>query len=242
MQAGSRVAVVTGGARGVGHYIAGTLLDASWRVALADLDAERLTSAASEFQSAGKECLAVPTDIRDEASVQSLMASVHQRFGQIDVLVNNAAIVPHFMWGNPLWPRVRDQDKAFWDRVIDTNLGGAFLCSKHVLPYMEARGAGHIVNLHGGGASIGACAYGVTKDALRTFTRYLADEEREHGVCVVIAAITVAIATEDAPEEARQRMPGPSVLGNLFVLAAEAGMGLSGHLVGVKDGRLVAVD
>jgi 3-oxoacyl-[acyl-carrier protein] reductase len=170
------------------------------------------------------------------------MGTVHGHFGQIDVLVNNAAIVPHFTWGNPPWPRVRDQDKAFWDRVIDTNLGGAFLCSKHVLPFMEARGSGHIVNLHGGGTTIGACAYGVTKDALRTFTRYLADEERDRGVCVVIAAITVAIATEDAPAEARQRLPAPSVLGNLFVLAANADMVLSGHLVGVKDARLVAVD
>jgi NAD(P)-dependent dehydrogenase (short-subunit alcohol dehydrogenase family) len=170
------------------------------------------------------------------------MATVHEHFGQIDVLVNNAAIVPHFQWGVARWPRIRDQDKAFWDRVIETNLGGAFLCSKHVLPYMEARGSGHIVNLHGGGTSIGACAYGVTKDALRTFTRYLADEERDFGVCAVIAAITVAIATEDAPAEARQRMPGPSVLGKLFVLAAKAELALSGHLVGVKDDRLVAVD
>jgi NAD(P)-dependent dehydrogenase (short-subunit alcohol dehydrogenase family) len=242
MQGGSKVAVVTGGARGVGRYIAGTLLNAGARVALADLDAGRLASTAAEFQAGGGACLAVPTDVRDEASVQSLMATVHGHFGQIDVLVNNAAIVPHFMWGNPLWPRVRDQDKAFWDRVIDTNLGGAFLCSKHVLPFMEARGSGHIVNLHGGGTSIGACAYGVTKDALRTFTRYLAEEEREFGVCVVIAAITVAIATEDAPAEARQRMAGPSVLGKLFVLAADADMSLSGHLVGVKDDRLEAFD
>jgi 3-oxoacyl-[acyl-carrier protein] reductase len=237
-----KVAVVTGGARGIGRYIAGTFADAGACVALADQDAERLASTAAELQARGAECLAVPTDVRDEASVQALMATVDAHFGQIDVLVNNAAIVPHFMWGNTPWPRVRDQDKAFWDRVIDTNLGGAFLCSKHVVPFMEARRSGHIINLHGGGTSVGACAYGVTKDALRTFSRYLADEEREYGVCVVIASITVAIATEDAPAEARQRMPGPSVLGNLFVLAAEADMALSGHLVGVKDDRLVAVD
>jgi 3-oxoacyl-[acyl-carrier protein] reductase len=237
-----RVAIVTGGARGIGRYIAGTFVDAGACVALADKDAERLASTAAELQARGAECLAVPTDVRDEASVQALMATVEAHFGQIDVLVNNAAIVPHFMWGNAPWPRVRDQDKAFWDRVIDTNLGGAFLCSKHVLPFMEKRRSGHVINLHGGGTTVGACAYGVTKDALRTFTRYLADEEREHGVCVVIAAITVAIATEDAPAEARQRMPGPSVLGKLFVLAAQADMALSGHLVGVKDDRLVAVD
>ena len=238
----AKVAVITGAARGIGRYIARTFLDAGARVALADLDAERLASTAAELQAVGGECLAAPTDVRDEASVQALMATVQEHFGQIDVLVNNAAIVRHCMCGNTPWPRVLDQDKAFWDRVIDTNLGGAFLCSKHVLPYMEERGSGHIINLHGGGTAIGACAYGVTKDALRTFTRYLADEEHDRGVCVVIAAITVAIATEDAPAEARQRMPGPSVLGNLFVLATDADMALSGHLVGVEDDRLVAVD
>jgi NAD(P)-dependent dehydrogenase (short-subunit alcohol dehydrogenase family) len=237
-----KVAIVTGGARGIGRYIAGTFLGAGARVALADMDAGRLASTATEFRAAGRDCLDVVTDVRDEDSVRGLVATVQERFGQIDVLVNNAAIVPHFMWGVTPWPRVRDLDKAFWNRVIDTNLGGAFLCSKHVLPVMEQRGSGHIINLHGGGTTIGACAYGVTKDALRTFTRYLADEVRDRGVCVVIAAITVAIATEDAPAEARQSMPGPSVLGNLFVLAGDADMALSGHLVGVKDDRLVTVD
>jgi NAD(P)-dependent dehydrogenase (short-subunit alcohol dehydrogenase family) len=65
---------------------------------------------------------------------------VHQvvdRYGQIDVLVNDAGIVPHFNWGIPRWPRVRFMTKDFWDSVIQTNLGGTFLCTKYVVPFMD---------------------------------------------------------------------------------------------------------
>jgi NAD(P)-dependent dehydrogenase (short-subunit alcohol dehydrogenase family) len=167
------------------------------------------------------------------------MDRVASHFGQIDVLINDAGIVPHFQWGLPRWPRIRDMDQEFWHRILDTNLGGAYLCTKHVLPYMEARRSGHIVNLHGGGGGPGACVYVVSKDAIRTFTKFVAEEEREHNVCVVVLSPGAAIATEDAPEEARQRMPGPEFAGERFVLAAQAPMELSGQLLTVQDGRLV---
>ena len=79
----------------------------------------------------------------------------------------------------------------------------------------------------------------VTKDALVAFTRTVADEVRESNVCVVILSPGASIATEDAPEEARQRMPGPDFAGNRFVLAGEAPMDYSGHLLTLQDGRLV---
>ena len=171
---------------------------------------------------------------------------VHQvvdRYGQIDVLVNDAGIVPHFNWGIPRWPRVRFMSKDFWDNVIQTNLGGTFLCTKYIVPFMEARRAGNIVNLWGGGRAEnhGAAAYVVSKDAIRTFTRFVAEEEREWNVCVVAFSPKQAIATEDAPEEARKRLPGPECLGNGFVLAAQAGMELTGKTVEHRDGNLVAV-
>ena len=172
---------------------------------------------------------------------------VHQvvdRFGQIDVLVNDAGIVPHFNWGIPRWPRVRFMSKDFWDSVIQTNLGGTFLCTKYVVPFMEARRSGNIVNLWGGGRAEnhGAAAYVVSKDAIRTFTRFVAEEEREWNVCAVAFSPKQAIATEDAPEEARKRLPGPECLGNGFVLAAQATMELTGRTVEHRDGNLVAVD
>jgi 3-oxoacyl-[acyl-carrier protein] reductase len=234
-----QVALVTGSARGIGRYIAQGYAHEGARVALADLDEARLSQTADELRATGADVLAVPVDVRDEDSVRRLMERVAGHFGQIDVLINNAAIVPHLMWGVSTWPLIRDMDLDFWNRVVQTNLGGSFLCTKHVLPYMEARRAGHIVNLHGGGGRPGSCVYVVTKDALVAFTRTVADEVRESNICVVILSPGASIATEDAPEEARQRMPGPDFAGNRFVLAGEAPMELSGHLLTLQDGRLV---
>ena len=131
--------------------------------------------------------------------------------------------------------------KEFWDRVIQTNLNGTFLCSKHVIPHMRKRKSGHIINLYGGGGVKpgGACAYVVTKDGLRTFTRYVAEEVREANICVVIFSPRVPIATEGAPEEALKRLPGPEVLGQGFVLAAELPLEKSGQCFAYENGKLV---
>lgn len=235
-----QVVIVTGGAKGIGRAIAHSFARAAARVAIADVDEARLAQTAAELQGLAPDSLALATDVADEAAVRRLMDAVATRFGQIDVLVNNAAIVPHFDWGLPVWPRVRDMERAFWDRVMDTAIDGTFLCTKHVVPYMEARRSGHVINLYGGGNRIGACAYVVTKDAIRTFTRFVAEEEREFDVCVVCMRPGATIATEDAPEEARRRMPGPEVIGDRFVLAAQVGMELSGRLLVLQDGRMVA--
>jgi NAD(P)-dependent dehydrogenase (short-subunit alcohol dehydrogenase family) len=96
-----------------------------------------------------------------------------------------------------------------------------------------------------GGSSpttIGALAYQTTKDAIRTFTRYVAEEEREYDVCVVAAGPGATIATEEAPAEARARMPGVEVVENRFVLIADAPMAMSGKTINVQDGELVARD
>jgi NAD(P)-dependent dehydrogenase (short-subunit alcohol dehydrogenase family) len=233
-----KVVIVTGGAKGIGRYVAGTFAREGAKLALADVDTLRLDRTLKEFEGQGAEALAVRTDVRNEYDVRALMAAATERFGQIDVLVNNAGIVPHFQWGIGRWPAVRDMDKDFWEQVVDTNLGGTFLCTKHVLPYMRSRRAGHILNLHGGGSGTGAAAYVVTKEAIRVFTRYVAEEEKESNIRVIAVAPGGAIATEDAPEEARRRMPGVELVGNRFVLAARAGMDLSGKLMTLKDGRL----
>jgi len=239
-----RVVIVTGGAKGIGRHAAHTLAKAGAKVVLADADAERLHKTSRELKELGAEVLALPTDVRDEKDVRRMAHETADRFGQIDALINDAGIVPHFNWGIPRWPRVRTLSYDFWNSVIQTNLGGTFLCSKYVVPFMEERRSGNIVNLWGGGRpeNHGAAAYVVSKDAIRTFTRYIAEEEREWNVCVVAFSPKQAIATEDAPEEARKRLPGPESLGNAFVLAAQAGMEMTGKTVEHRDGKLIAVD
>ncbi len=238
-----KVAIITGAAKGIGRYIAHTFAREGAKIAIADIDGERMQKTAAELREMGAQVLSIKTDVRDEDEVRSLMKQVGSNFGRIDVLVNDAAIVTHFQWSVPRWPRVRDMGKEFWDNVIQTNLGGTFLCTKHVLPYMEAQRAGHIINLYGGSRpdSIGACAYCVSKDAIRTFTRFVAEEAREWNICVVVLSPGGAIATEDAPEEARRRMPGPDLAGNRFVLAAQVDLMFSGRQLTLKEGRLEVV-
>ena len=235
-----KVVIVTGGGKGIGRHAAKTFAQKKAKVVITDVNGEWSQKTASEL---GRltETLAITADVRNEDSVKKTVDQVVSRFGRIDVLVNNAAIVPHFAWGIPRWPRISEMDKDFWDRVIQTNLGGTFLCTKHVLPHMEGRRSGHVINLYGGGGlkPFGACAYMVTKTAIRTFTRYVAEEARESNVCVVIFSPRVPIATEGAPEEALKRLPGPEILGNGFVLAAGLPMEQSGQCFAHEDGKLV---
>lgn len=235
-----QVVVVTGAARGIGRWIAHTYAKAGASLVVADI--ESLDNVARELREMESEALAVNTDVRDEDQVRNLMDRAAERFGHIDVLVNNAGIVPHFSWGVPRWPRVAEMPRDFWVKVIGTNLGGTFLCTKHVLPHMEARRSGHVVGLYGGGSGSGAAAYVISKEAIRVFTRFVAEEEHEHNVCVVAMSPGGAIATEDAPAEARQRMPGVDSIGDRFVLAGAAPMELSGKLLTVQDGKLAPED
>jgi NAD(P)-dependent dehydrogenase (short-subunit alcohol dehydrogenase family) len=82
----------------------------------------------------------------------------------------------------------------------------------------------------------------ISKEAIKVFTRFVAEEERDFNICVVAISPGGAIATENAPEEARARMPGPESSGNRWVLAAQVGMDLSGKLLDLKDDRIVAAE
>jgi NAD(P)-dependent dehydrogenase (short-subunit alcohol dehydrogenase family) len=233
------VVVVTGSAGGIGRYVATTFAEAGARVVVADI--KPLDAVSSELEAMEADYLAVPTDVQDEAAVKRLMRQAINRFGRIDVLHNNAAIVTHFHWGIPHWPRIAELDPAFWNRVIQTNLGGTFLCTRHVLPYLEEQRSGHIINTTGGSGQIGAAPYQVSKDAIRSFTHAVAEEEREFNICVVGMSPGARIATEEASDEARARYPGPEFVGNRFVLAAQVGMELSGKLLTLNEEGQVTV-
>jgi NAD(P)-dependent dehydrogenase (short-subunit alcohol dehydrogenase family) len=189
--------------------------------------------------------LAVETDVRNEDSVKHMVDETIRRYGRIDGLINNAAIVTHsHLWPNPIWtkpwPLVRDMPIEFWNKVIETNLTGAFLCSKQVIPQMERQQSGHIVTFPGGGAAtkLGVLAYSVTKTACTAFARFLAEEVRAANVCVVAMSPGGTIGTEDAPPEVFEQFPDVNIVGNRYVLAMDAPMEMSGHTITLKDGRL----
>lgn len=235
-----KVVVITGSGQGIGKHAAKTFAQEKAKVVIADFNADLAKKTADEI---GRltETLAVHADVREEDSVKSLVERVVARFGQIDVLINNAAIVPHFAWNIPRWPLIADMPLEFWDRVVRTNLYGTFFGTKHVIPHMAKRRSGHIINLYGGGGLRpgGAGTYMATKDGIRTFTRYVAEEVRDSNICVATFSPRVPIATETAPEEARKRLPGPEILGQGFVLAAQLPMEQSGKCFAYESGRLV---
>jgi NAD(P)-dependent dehydrogenase (short-subunit alcohol dehydrogenase family) len=266
-----KTVIITGGAQGVGRYIARTFANERAKVIVADI--APMDNVVGEIETAGAECLAVSTDVTSESSVRSLMKQVYDRWGRIDVLINNAGIVTHFHTGSPRWPRIRDMDRAFFQKVIDTNLVGTFLCTKHALPYMESCNVGHIINVGQGNLSvrppqgsggIGTAVYATSKLAIRAFTKCMADEEREFYICIIsmgpgdaisgsprerrvgvgIPGAGGGIITDDSPEWSRSNPGSTRVedIGNRYVLAAEAPMELTGHQVMVRDGKLVAVD
>lgn len=235
-----KVVVITGSGQGIGKHAAKTFAQAKAKVVIADFNAELAKKTASEL---GRltETMAVHADVRSEESVKKLVDEVIGRFGQIDVMINNAAIVPHFAWNIPRWPLIAEMQVEFWDRVVQTNLYGTFFGTKHVIPHMAKRKSGHIINLYGGGGVKpgGACTYMVTKDGIRTFTRYVAEEVRDADICVVTFSPRVPIATETAPEEALKRLPGPEILGEGFVLCAQLPLEQSGKCFAYENGKLV---
>ncbi|MBV9323677.1 MAG: hypothetical protein JO352_07835 [Chloroflexi bacterium] len=115
---------------------------------------------------------------------------------------------------------------------------------------MRPAGAGHVLNIWGGFSrkvvgnpdSVGVGAYSLSKVAVRKFTQFLAEEEREAGICIVIVSPGGAMASEDAPADVKARYPGPELIANRFLIAAQAGMELTGEVVDLDEsGRLVAV-
>ena len=235
-----KVVVITGSGQGIGKHAAKTFAQEKAKVVIADFNDDLARKTAAEIGQM-TESLAVHADVRDEDSVAAMVDEVISRFGQIDVMLNNAAIVPHFAWNIPRWPLIADMPLEFWDRVIHTNLYGTFFGTKHVIPHMAKRKTGHIINLYGGGGVKpgGAGTYMVTKDGIRTFTRYVAEEVRDANICVVTFSPHVPIATETAPAEALKRLPGPEILGQGFVLAAQLPMDHSGKCFAHENGKLV---
>ena len=203
-----KVVIITGGAMGIGRYNARTFAAQGARVAVADISP--MDTVAGEVARLGGELITVPTDVRDEEQVRELMSQVNARYGRIDVLINGAGIVTHFGW-NPRWPAVKEMPLDFFDRVMRTNLYGTFLCTKHVLPYMQAQRSGHIINF--GQAKVfgaearpeaGAAIYHVTKVGIEVFTEEVAPELREFNICMVSMSPGATVT-----EEARRKyVPG----------------------------------
>jgi NAD(P)-dependent dehydrogenase (short-subunit alcohol dehydrogenase family) len=246
-----KVVVITGGALGTGRYCAQQYAEAGAHVAVADINQEGLQEVSDLLSDrSDRKHLLRRVDIRNEDEVKAFVDEVIASFEHIDVLVNNAAVVPHALWMTEasIWPPIKDMDFSFWRQVFAVQLDGSFLFIKYVVPHMEAQGGGHIINVMNSGpnyikntarlSSARRVPYTASKVALHNMTQYIGEDLRESNICV-IGVSGEAFATDRAPEEARNRLPGPEVLGNRFLLAAQAPMELTGMWVAEKSGGLV---
>jgi NAD(P)-dependent dehydrogenase (short-subunit alcohol dehydrogenase family) len=177
-----RVAIVTGGAKGIGRYYSQALAREGARVMIADI-ADGSELAAEIAKTSGANSVTSATvDVSDEASVTELVGTTMARFGRIDILVNNAALFA------PLQEQpFAEIDADLWDRVMAVNVRGMFLMAKHVTPHMIAQRYGKIINIGSGTAARGIphmLHYVTSKGAVTAFTRALSRELGAHNICV----------------------------------------------------------
>lgn len=177
-----RVAIVTGGSIGLGRQMAEGLAEMGANVVLCARKAERCQEAADELQQLGIKALSLPCDVRNQASVQELVDQTINQFGKIDILINNAGI----SWGTP----VEEMQLEDWNKVIETNLTGSFLCAQAVGKIMIRQGRGKIINIASvaglGGAppELPAIGYHASKGGVIAFTKDLACKWAVHNIQV----------------------------------------------------------
>jgi NAD(P)-dependent dehydrogenase (short-subunit alcohol dehydrogenase family) len=172
MRLGGKVAIVTGGATGLGRAIALGYAREGAKVAIADLN--DASAVIEEVTALGGEALSTRTDVADEDAVKRTVALVVQRFGTVDILVNNAAVASTLR----LTP-FEQLTVAEWRKVVDVNMIGAFLCAREICPILRAKQAGSIINVASGTAFKGTpymLHYTATKGAIMSMTRVMARE------------------------------------------------------------------
>ena len=180
MDLAGKIAVVTGGTRGIGYAIAETLLRQGAAVAISGTNTNHLDTALQALaQHWSDRVIAVKTDVRHYQEVDALMTASAARFGGIDILVNNAGI--------GVFKPVADTTVDEWHRVLDTNLSGVFYCCHAAIPHMKRRGGGWIVNISSLASKnpfVNGGVYCASKSALNAFSETLMQEVRYDGIRV----------------------------------------------------------
>lgn len=175
MKLQDRVAIVTGAAQGIGKAIADKLAAEGAAVVVADINEAGATAVAAGLPKG----IGVRTDVSDEASVKAMVKAAVDTYGKLDILVNNAAIVPFTAWD--------DIDLAEWRRIMSVNLDGTFLTNRHASDEMRKRSYGRIVNIASNVIVAGTpnlAHYVASKGGVFGFTRALATELGTYGITV----------------------------------------------------------
>ena len=242
-----RVAVVTGASQGIGRATALMLAGYGAKVALAARNAEKLSTLEAEIKQQGGEALAVQMDVAREDQIKAGFAKVLERFGRIDILVNNAAIA-------------RDQlalrmKRADWDAVLETNLTGAHLCIQQVLHGMLRQRSGRIINITSVVAQTGNAGqanYVAAKAGLIGLTKALAIELASRGITVnaVAPGFIVSPMTDPLADKVKEALIGRIPFGRMGTdrevafgvcfLASDEASYITGHVLDINGGLYLA--
>jgi len=177
-----RVIIVTGGGTGIGKVYSQRMCEAGAKVVLADIAADAAEETARGIRARGGECIAIATDVSSVEAVDRMMEKTIAAYGRIDGLVNNASMMS--VLERKDWFKI---DPAEWDKVMEVNLKGIYLCCRAVFPHMREQGGGRIVNISSGRFWTGSpnrLHYSTSKAGVIGLTRSLATELGEHNIGV----------------------------------------------------------
>jgi 3-oxoacyl-[acyl-carrier protein] reductase len=245
-----KVVIVTGGGHGIGKAYCLGFAKSGSHVVVADIDRPAADQVSAEImQQKGPEAAAVQADVSDEKSTTDMAKAALQRFGRIDVLINNAAIFATVPMNRG---RIETIDPTEWDRLMAVNLRGLFFCCRAVLPSMRAQKSGKIINIASGtvfAGSPGRIHYVTSKAATIGFTRTLARELGEYSINVNALAPGNTLSEENPTEEtirlrqssaglrALKRVQVPQdVVGAMLFLASPLSDFMTGQTVNVDGG------
>jgi len=204
-----KVAIVTGGALGIGRSYCLGMADEGAKVVISDIDLEAARATAKDVQAKGALALALKADVSNPGDTEEMARKTVEQFGRIDILVNNAAIFGRVKISMVPFNEI-DLDE--WDRVMAVNLKGTFLCVRAVFPYMKAQGGGKIINISSSTFFKGTphfVHYVASKAGVIGLTRSLASGLGEHNIninCVAPGRVLSEEPTDKAAIERQQRL------------------------------------
>lgn len=245
MRLKDKVAVITGGAQGLGRAIALGVAREGAKVVVADLQAEKAERVAGEARALGTDALALEVNVANEVSVKRLADETFKRFGRVDILVNDAGVY--------LKAPVVSKSEEDWDRTLDINLGGNFLCTRAFVPAMRRQKSGRIISIASSIAHTGArefADYAASKAAIVGFVKALARELGPDNITV--NAICPGSANTDMPrrhrseEEVMARLRATplshvlepeDIAGPVLFLASDAAAYITGQAYNINCGN-----
>ena len=252
MRLRDKVVIITGAAHGIGKAYARRFAQEGAHVVVADIDASAGERESKSLLDEGFSAWARTTDVRRYADVTALVSETLARFGRIDVLLNNAAIyVTQKLWKGP----IEELDLAEWDRVIEVNLKGVFICSKAVIPIMKQQRAGKIINIASGTFFSGSGNmphYTTAKGGVVALTRVMARQLGEWNINVNCMTPGSTMSEESVTDDVLKRREGSiekrafkrverpaDIVGTAVFLASSDSDFITGQLLVVEGGGVM---